>query len=896
MVLGHSANKARGSPSLQLDYLINILEIKPWPPSQALSSLKSVVIQWEHGEKNSGSTSQVAPVLDPDSSIGSGRIEFNESFRVPVTLIKEISVKSGGNSDNFQKNCIEFNLYEPRRDLAAKGQLLGTAVIDFASYGIVKDSLSVSVPISCKRAYRNTVQPLLFLKIKTAGRKSGGKSVMRSWRRESSMDSSVGDSVSSLMNEEYAEEAETMASFTDDDVSPHSSSIVSSGVESKFSSSAAHKENGSEGGKSGPAEAEHDRNLGSEHTVKNLAKNLAAEPISTTNGSSADLCSDIDWISRKLTTRSTIQSTLLENTQDLVVERGKNPETGEGAEAMEEKGQHSDANASGRKSFEAENIERSNHVDSHSLGKLHNSNVSVRSDQFVLERKCEVLEKKIEMLEGELREAAGIEIGLFSVVAEHGSSTNKVHAPARRLSRLYFHACKEKCLLRRQSAARSVVSGLMLVAKACGNDVPRLTFWLSNCILLRAAICSFCKKQKLAFPSECTRDDAVKNERRSSPFKSMPKNNNGNDLPGTFEDGENPYAFVKALEKVESWIVSRTIESLWWQTFTPYMQPDATTKSGGKRPENVSLELWKKAFRDGYERMCPLRAGGHECGCLHLLSKLIMQQCVGRLDVAMFNAILRESGDDIPTDPVSDPISHMEVLPIPPGKASFSAGAQLKNVIGNWSRWLDDLFGIDIDDEDEDEVREKNADDNNEDERGRKEKCSKKPFYLLNALSDLMMLPKDMLLRSTTRKEVCPTFSASLIRRVLNVFIPDEFCPDPIPNGVLESLDSDDRFEEGVTSFPCTAPPVAYVPPSMAALGDIIGDNSNNRFQLTSGSSVLKKSYTSDDELDELDTPLNFFTHEFDGGEMAAPPPPSRGGSGNGVRYQLLREVWLRSE
>ena len=69
------------------------------------------------------------------------------------------------------------------------------------------------------------------------------------------------------------------------------------------------------------------------------------------------------------------------------------------------------------------------------------------------------------MLEGELREAAAIEAALYSVVAEHGSSMNKVHAPARRLSRMYLHACRESSQSRRASAARSVVSGLALVAK-----------------------------------------------------------------------------------------------------------------------------------------------------------------------------------------------------------------------------------------------------------------------------------------------------------------------------------------------------------------------------------------------------------------------------------------------
>lgn len=87
--------------------------------------------------------------------------------------------------------------------------------------------------------------------------------------------------------------------------------------------------------------------------------------------------------------------------------------------------------------------------------------------------KLQKLQRRICMLEGELTEAAAIEVSLYSVIAEHGSSVNKVHAPARRLSRLYLHACKEKFSSRIASAARSIISGLVLVAKACGNDVPR---------------------------------------------------------------------------------------------------------------------------------------------------------------------------------------------------------------------------------------------------------------------------------------------------------------------------------------------------------------------------------------------------------------------------------------
>lgn len=70
-----------------------------------------------------------------------------------------------------------------------------------------------------------------------------------------------------------------------------------------------------------------------------------------------------------------------------------------------------------------------------------------------------------------------------------------------------------------------------------------------------------------------------------------------------------------------------------------------------------------------------------------------------------------------------------------------SCGSQ----IGNWSRWLTDLFDID----DGESLKDGNE------ENGNKElDTSAKSFHLLNALSDLMMLPKDMLLSRSMRKEV----------------------------------------------------------------------------------------------------------------------------------------------
>lgn len=68
--------------------------------------------------------------------------------------------------------------------------------------------------------------------------------------------------------------------------------------------------------------------------------------------------------------------------------------------------------------------------------------------------------------------------------------------------------------------------------------------------------------------------------------------------------------------------------------------------------------------------------------------------------------------------------------------------------IGNWSRWLTDMFGIDTDDSLKEDQH------SNEDDDGRAEDGEPKSFLLLNDLSDLLMLPKDMLMDRSIRLEV----------------------------------------------------------------------------------------------------------------------------------------------
>ncbi|KAL0385381.1 UNVERIFIED_CONTAM: hypothetical protein Sradi_2932400 [Sesamum radiatum] len=489
---------------------------------------------------------------------------------------------------------------------------------------------------------------------------------------------------------------------------------------------------------------------------------------------------------------------------------------------------------------------------------------------------------RVEMLEEELREAAAIEVGLYSIVAEHSSSGNKVHTPARRLSRFYNNACRTGSQAKRACAARAALSGLVLVSKACGNDVTRLTFWLSNSIMLRAIV-----SQTAA---ELPHSSAPTIKSNGAGPESTSKHPNNGLIP-LMSRGRN-------LAQLESLMTGRTLLLHICNPQAPKAVTEAKARVRRKPVEkntlgnyeqvSFSIELWKKAFKDACERLCPIRAGGRECGCLSALVILVMEQLVNRLDVAMFNAILRESAKDMPTDPVSDPICDSKVLPVPAGKSSFGAGAQLKNVIGNWSRWLTDLFGLE-DDSTEDSVLG----------NGKRSK-SFKAFRLLHALSDLMMLPFGMLADASTRKEVCPTFGPAIIKRVLNNFVPDEFCPYPIPRNIINALDSEgisDSLGDVITSVPCRASSTKYSPPP-AALLTCVGEVGRQVLK-SSRLSTLKKSYTSDDELDELDSPLiSIIPDSYQSSSALAKlslMPKEKGGR-NVHRYQLLREIWRDHE
>lgn len=97
----------------------------------------------------------------------------------------------------------------------------------------------------------------------------------------------------------------------------------------------------------------------------------------------------------------------------------------------------------------------------------------------------------------------------------------------------------------------------------------RLTFWLSNSVVLRATITKFHGQQQIPLSADSMPEKTVVKDKKKkfSPLKweSCSSNDVRNDICESLGNWEDPVTFIRALEKIEAWIFSRIIESIWWQ-------------------------------------------------------------------------------------------------------------------------------------------------------------------------------------------------------------------------------------------------------------------------------------------------------------------------------------------
>lgn len=110
--------------------------------------------------------------------------------------------------------------------------------------------------------------------------------------------------------------------------------------------------------------------------------------------------------------------------------------------------------------------------------------------------------------------------------------------------------------------------------------------------------------------------------------------------------------------------------------------------------------------------------------------------------------------------------------------------------------------------------------------------------------------------------------------------------------------------KEYVNNFPCIAAPIIYSPPMVTSIASIVGVIGGSKSQLRrSTSSVVSKSCTSDDELNELKSPL--LSSIFLSGNSSSSAAVSTKSSlrsreifnnESPFRYELLRDVWMSKE
>nr|TKR79568.1 hypothetical protein D5086_0000271460 [Populus alba] len=195
------------------------------------------------------------------------------------------------------------------------------------------------------------------------------------------------------------------------------------------------------------------------------------------------------------------------------------------------------------------------------------------------------------------------------------------------------------------TAARSAISGHVLVAKACEMTVPRLTFWLSNSVVLRTIISQTIgdTESKISSGQHTGRKG---NKIISSSLKwkeciSQPKGNKMVFMQKISSDWEEPHVFY----------------IMHWKELKLDLLPHHWIQSGGRLVHedqgNISLEHGRRHSKMPVKDFCPVRAGA-----MNVAVYLCWQTDNGamrklRLDVAMFNAILRESVDE------SQPIQYL---------------------------------------------------------------------------------------------------------------------------------------------------------------------------------------------------------------------------------------------
>jgi hypothetical protein len=94
---------------------------------------------------------------------------------------------------------------------------------------------------------------------------------------------------------------------------------------------------------------------------------------------------------------------------------------------------------------------------------------------------------------------------------------------------------------------------------------------LSNCVVLRAIVTETSRQSGTVNSSNYGDYNSKTTYRKNSAsmWESLNRKK-GKLLSPEFDNWEDVDTFIAALKKIESWIFSRIVETLWWQVCSPY--------------------------------------------------------------------------------------------------------------------------------------------------------------------------------------------------------------------------------------------------------------------------------------------------------------------------------------
>eukprot|EP00878_Enallax_costatus_P020355 GHUV01021510.1.p1 GENE.GHUV01021510.1~~GHUV01021510.1.p1 ORF type:complete len:707 (+),score=273.69 GHUV01021510.1:214-2121(+) len=383
-------------------------------------------------------------------------------------------------------------------------------------------------------------------------------------------------------------------------------------------------------------------------------------------------------------------------------------------------------------------------------------------------------------LQDELLMAAATEFAIYNAqrpLLPGRQLSRSIHAPARRIARTLVCLGRQDGIPFGQLALRQVSAGVV----AGRSDTQLLAFWWTNAVHLRG----FLQSLNLAM-AEAAGENAPKHWAAE--------------------------AFVPRLLQQEKFIFDELVSYVWTHTFVPAVaasraKPAQAALAAGvvkRSGQEAALRKWLAALESVSQQLKGLGREGHVNTLRHQVLLAVMK----RMDTLIFHFLINPPSDTIseggsssaaasggPFSPTPDSptrsqdglqqqssVLHDPLNPNMPmlddsmlfftrGVLTFGTGMNLKMACTRFQQWA---FG----------------------EGGMREIWANLPsqgqslFPLLRSTSDLLMMPKDLLLEEGIRADLCDSLPLGTLVYMLNRFQPDDFSREGIPYDVLQELKS----------------------------------------------------------------------------------------------------------